>query len=146
MKFAKSITIILLLIAALVEWVANQKNANHIIAEKHIGKCKAVQFPGADAFHSFNKTAIIFECDGFHGPIEAMFVLSNNKIEKLVILNSSEGLDKSALNNPGFLKSFEQNVRDLPLDVDAVSGATISSQIVIDEMNRYIKEWNKKND
>lgn len=146
MKFAQSITIILLLVAALVEWVANQKNANHILAEKHIGKCEAVQFPGADAFQSSNKTAIIFKSDGFQGPIEAMFVLSNNTIEKLVILKSNEGLDKSALNNPEFLKSFEQNAQDLPLDVDAVSGATISSQIVIDAMNRCIKEWNKKND
>ncbi len=146
MKFARSITIILLLVAALVEWAVNQKNANHIISEKRIGKCETVQFPGADAFQSSSKTAIIFKCGGFQGPIKTLFVLSNDKIEKLEILKSSEGLDKSTLNNPDFLKSFEQNVQDLPLDVDAVSGATISSQIVIDEMNRHIKEWNKKND
>ena len=126
--------------------MVDQKSVHQIIAEKHIGECEAVEFLGAEAFQSSDKTAIVFESEGFQGPIEALFVMSNNEIEKLVILKSNEGLNKSALDNDNFLKSFEQNVENLPLDVDAVSGATISSQIVIDEMNQIIKEWNKKND
>ena len=144
MKIATGISISLLLLAALVEWTVDQNSASHIIAEKYIGECEAVKFPGVDAFQAADKTAIIFESEGFHGPIVALIVISNNEIEKLVILRSNGGLDRSALNDPGFLKSFQQNVEDLPLDVDAVSGATISSQIVIDEMNRIIKEWNTK--
>ena len=145
-KLSKSITVVLILLAILLEWIVEQKNINHSIAEKYIGQCVAIEFDGADAFQSASKTAILFKSKGFQGPIEALFIISDNEIEKLQILKSNEGLDKSALNSPKFLKSFELNVHDLPLDVDAVSGATISSQIIIDEMNRYIKEWNKKYD
>ncbi len=146
MKLATCISILLLLMAATVEWAVDQKSAYHIVAEKHIGECEAVRFQGAEAFQSSDKTAIVFECQGFQGPIEALFVITNNKVDKMVILKSNEGLDKSALTSPSFLKSFQQKVEDLPLDVDAVSGATISSQIVIDEMNQIIKEWNKNNE
>jgi Na+-translocating ferredoxin:NAD+ oxidoreductase RnfG subunit len=140
------ITIALLLLATIVEGVVDQKTANQIIAEKYIGECGAVAFTGADAFQSSDQIAIIFKIPGFQGPIEAMIILSNNEIEKLLILKSNEGLDKSALDNRDFLESFEQKVKDLPLEVDAIAGATITSQIVIDEMNRIIKEWNKKNE
>ncbi len=146
MKLATGISILLLLLAAIVEWVVDQKSAHQIIAEKHIGECEAVEFPGAEAFQSSDKTAIVFKSEGFQGPIEALFVISNNEIEKLVILKSNEGLNKSVLTNPNFLKSFEQNIENLPLDVDAISGATISSQIVIDDMNQIIEDWYKNND
>ncbi len=146
MKLATSITVVLLLLAAIVEWVVDQKSPNHIIAEKHIGECEAIKFPEADAFQSSNKTAIIFKCKGAQGPIEGLFVISKNEIEKLQILKSNEGTDKLALTNAEFLKSFQKNVLDLPIDVDAVAGATISSQIIIDEMNKHVKEWNKKDD
>ncbi len=146
MKLATSISILLLLVAAIVEWGVDQKSAYQIIAEEHIGTCEATEFLGAKAFQSSNKTAIFFKCTGFQGSIEGLFVISNNEIEKLMILKSNESLDKSALNYYNFLKSFEQNIEDLPIDVDAVSGATISSQIIIDEMNQIIKEWNKNNE
>ncbi len=146
MKLATSITVALLLFATIIEWGVDQKTPNHIIAEKHIGKCEAVNFLSADAFQSSSKTAILFKCKGFQGPIEALLIISNNEIEKLLILKSNEGLDKLALNNSKFLKAFQQNVLDLPIGVDAVAGATISSQLVIDEVNRYINEWNKKDD
>jgi Na+-translocating ferredoxin:NAD+ oxidoreductase RnfG subunit len=146
LKITTSCTIVLLLVAVLVEWLVEQKTQHHIIAEKYIGTCVSVEFSGADAFQSTNKTAIIFKCEGFHGSIKALFIISGDKIEKLQLLKSNEGIDKSVLENRHFLKSFQRNIEDLPMDVDAITGATISSQIVIDEMNRHIKEWNKKND
>ncbi len=140
MKLATGITILLLLIAAIVEGVVDQKSPYQIIAEKHIGDCEAVEFPGAEAFQSNDTTAIVFKREGFQGSIEALLVISNRKIEKLLILKSKEGLNKSVLNNDDFLQSFEQNIEDLPIEVDAVSGATVSSQIVIDEVNLIIEE------
>jgi hypothetical protein len=145
MKLGTGITIAFLLIAALVEWRLGD-SVNHFIAEKYIGECESIPFPNADAFQSSTKTVIIFNCDGSQGSIDALFILSKDEIEKLVILKSNEGLNKAALNNTTFLTSFEQDRHNLPLDVDAISGATISSQIIIDEMNQHIKEWNIIND
>ncbi len=145
-KIATITTVIVLMMAAIVEWRIDQRDVNHILAERYIGKCEPITFPGAKAFQSSDKTAVIFTQEGFQGTIEGLFVLSNNEIEQLVILKSFEGLDNTVLSNAKFLQSFERNVMDLPLDIDAISGATISSQIVIDEMNRCLKEWNKKND
>ncbi len=146
MKLATIITAAILLLAVIVEWGVAQKTQKHIIAEKYIGKCEAVNFPRENAFQSSSKTALFFKCKGFQGPIEGLYIISNNEIEQLLILKSNEGFDKLVLNNPKFLNSFKRNVLDLPFDVDAVAGATISSQIVIDEVNRQIKEWNKKDD
>lgn len=146
MKLTTTITIVFLLLAVLCEWLIDQKTPYHMIAENHIGKCETIEFSGADAFQSDNKTAIIFTCKGFQGSIKALVLVSSDEIEKVHVLKSNEGLNKSVLENLNFLKSFERNIHDLPLDVDAITGATISSQIVIDEMNRHIKEWNKKND
>ena len=145
-KLGSIITIILLLIVAIVEFGVDQKTPNHLIAEKHIGKCEAIEFLKEEVFQSSNQTTIFFKCKGVQGPIEVLFIISNNEIEKLLILKSNEGIDKLALNNTEFLKAFQQNMLDLPIDVDAVSGATISSQIIIDEMNKHVKEWNKKDD
>lgn len=146
LKLKTSSTIVFLLLAVLVEWMIVQKTPHHIVAEKYIGTCEAIKFSGADAFQSSNKTAIIFECKGFQGSIKALVVISSDEIEKIHILKSYEGLDKSVLENSNFLKSFERDIQDIPFDVDAITGATISSQIVIDEMNLHIKEWNKMND
>lgn len=140
MKLISGITISLVLLAGSIEWIVDQKSAGHISAEKHIGDCRAIEFSGVEAFRSSDKTAVIFKSDGVQGPIEALFVLSNDSIELLEILRSNEGLNRSALNDPHFLRSFQKNLQDLPLKIDAVTGATISSQIVIDEINRIIKD------
>jgi len=145
MKLSTSITIGLMLLAVLVELMVDQKSAGQLIAEQYIGECKSVSFSKTTAFQSSNKTAIFFKFKGFQGPVEALLVITNKKIEKLVIIKSNEGLDKSALDDPNFLKSFEQNLLDKPIIVDAVSGATISSQLIIDKINKILKEWNPEN-
>lgn len=142
-KTATIITLVLILLAFFAELMVDQKTPHYIVAEKHIGKCEAIEFSGADAFQSNNKTAIIFACEGFQGTIETLIVISNDEVEKIIILKSNEGLNKSGLDNHIFLKAFERNIDNLPFDIDAITGATISSQIIIDEMNLHLKEWNK---
>jgi len=144
MKLVSGITISLVLLAGSIEWMVDQKSVGHISAEKHIGDCRAIEFSGAEAFRSSDKTAVIIKAEGVQGPIEALFVLSNDSIELFEILRSNEGLNRSALNDPHFLRSFQQDLKDLPLKVDAVTGATISSQMIIDELNRIIKDRYEK--
>lgn len=146
MKLSYGISIGLLLFAVILESVVDQPSAAHKIAEQYIGVCEAVEFDGASAFQSSDKTAIVFESEGFQGPIQALFIITNEEIEKLAIVRSMDGMDRSILKDPEFLTSFEQNTKELPIQVDAISGATISSQIIIDDMNRHLKKWNEKDD
>ncbi len=146
MRSSTIITIGLFLIAAIAESVVDGKSAHHLLAEKTIGPCNVVSFSETKAYQGSDRTAIVIECAGAQGRIEGLLILSENEIEELVILRSREGLNRSALKDPEFQRSFQQNIDELPLEVDAVSGATVSSQIVIDEVNRCVKEWKKLNE
>ena len=95
------------------------------------------------AFQAGSRAALFFERRGMQGLIRGVVVVEGDQVVDLLILQSREGLDHNALDSPGFRSSFRHRPAKPPLIVDAVSGATISSQAVTDAVNVRLAQWVK---
>lgn len=91
-----------------------------------------------------DRNELPFECEGAQGPIHGVIVVDGEAIEEVRILSSKEGLDRRALRDSAFLESFRGKPIAEPIAVDTISGATISSQAVIDIVNDRLARERKQ--
>ncbi len=93
------------------------------------------------AFQAGSRAALFFERKGMQGLIRGVVVVEGDRVVDLLVLQSREGLDHDALDSSDFRTSFRDKPAKPPLIVDAVSGATISSQAVTDAVNVRLAQW-----
>jgi hypothetical protein len=150
----KSLKVLKLLTAgllAVVFWVAlrpPQSEADRELAEKLLGSAEVQHVQLSDAadppvFQAGSRAALFFERKGMQGLIRGVIVVEGDRVVDLMILQSREGLDHDALDSSDYLASFRDRPAKPPLIVDAVSGATISSQAVTDAVNARLALWGK---
>jgi hypothetical protein len=96
---------------------------------------------GPPAFRSGDRAVLFFDQVGVQGPIRGAIVIDADRITRLVLLRSSEGLDHTALSGGSIQESFRGQTAKPPLIVEAVSGATISSQKLTDAVSARLKLW-----
>ena len=105
---------------------------------------QAVQLPdgtAAGTYRAGSRAALFFEQRGMQGMIRGVILVEDDRVVDLRILKSREGHTKNVLHSPDFLASFRGRPAKPPLTVDAVSGATISSQAVTDAVNTRLAQW-----
>ena len=144
-----------LALASIYIWTAPK-----IALQKQLEISRALKevLPNADKFEKLgaglyigkkNKMAIgkVYMVDpvGYGGPIEMLVGIDNQKKVtgvKIVSLVETPGLGLNAA-NPKFLKQFIGKSRDDKLmakeDIDAIAGATITTQAVCDGVKKVIK-------
>ena len=123
-----------------------QSETDRELAENLLGSAEVqqVQLSDADdppAFQAGSRAALFFERMGMQGLIRGVVVIEDDRVIDLLVLQSHEGLDHDALDAPDFSASFHDLPAKPPLIVDAVSGATISSQAVTDAVNARLAQW-----
>jgi hypothetical protein len=123
-----------------------QSETDRGLAEDLLGSedVQQVQLSDADeppAFQAGARAALFFERIGMQGLIRGVVVIEDDRVIDLLVLQSHEGLDHDALDAPDFIASFHDLPAKPPLIVDAVSGATISSQAVTDAVNARLAQW-----
>ena len=96
---------------------------------------------GPPAFFAGSRAALFFQRNGMQGLIRGVIVVEDNRVVDLRVLESREGLDHDALDSPDFCTSFRDKPAKPPLVVDAISGATISSQALTDAVNARLAQW-----
>ncbi len=135
---------VLLLAAAVVLGLAlERQNGHRVQARQWIGpSLQIVPLKGPPAFRSNNQAVLFFETKGVEGPLHGAVVITGEKIENVFVTVSSEGIDRRALHDDrDFLQSFSGKAARSPLVVDAISGATISSQLVINAVSERLQQW-----
>lgn len=111
------------------------------LAEQMLGPVQRVPLPGPPAFRAGDRTVLFFECRGMSGPIHGAIVVSAQRISKVLILRSREGLTHTAFVSGRYLERFNEQSTAHPVVADAVSGATVSCQAVTDAVNRRLSVW-----
>lgn len=96
------------------------------------------------AFAAGPRVALPFVADGRQGEIRGVVVLGRGRIERVVVSAQREGWDLRALERPEWLAEFSGRRTDAPVVVDAVSGATLSSRILVDTVNERVRTWRSR--
>ena len=144
--YPRLLTVALLAIIFFLAMRGTQDARDEDLAKELLGSASPQQIELSDAadppaFRAGLRVALFFEKEGMQGPIRGVMVLQNDRIVDLRILESREGIGADPLDTPGFLQSFFGQPAKSPLTVDGVSGATITSQAVIDAVNARLAQW-----
>jgi hypothetical protein len=142
------LTAVMLIAVFLMALGRTQSETDRELAEKLLesAEVQQVQLSAAGdppVFQTGSRAALFFERKGMQSLIRGVIVIENDRVIDLVILQSHEGLDHDALDAPSFRAAYRNKPAKPPLIVDAVSGATISSQAVTDAVNARLVQWTK---
>ena len=98
-----------------------------------------------DGTYVVNTTTLAQDVEGYNGPTPVEVYIKKNKIVKVVPLKSQEGPKYVAKVKKGMLPKYEQmNVKKGTVqDVDAVTGATFTSQAVQENIRRAVAYYKK---
>ena len=98
-----------------------------------------------DGTYVINTTTLAQDVEGYNGPTPVEVYIRKNKIVKVVPLKSQEGPKYVAKVKKGMLPKYEQmNVKKGTVqDVDAVTGATFTSQAVQENIRRAVAYYKK---
>ncbi len=98
-----------------------------------------------DGTYIVNTTTLAQDVEGYNGPTPVEVYIKKNKIVKVVPLKSQEGPKYVAKVKKDMLPKYEQmNVKKGTVqDVDAVTGATFTSQAVQENIRRAVDYYKK---
>lgn len=98
-----------------------------------------------DGTYIVNTTTLAQDVEGYNGPTPVEVYIRKNKIVKVVPLKSQEGPKYVAKVKKDMLPKYEQmNVKKGTVqDVDAVTGATFTSQAVQENIRRAVAYYKK---
>jgi electron transport complex protein RnfG len=98
-----------------------------------------------DGTYVVNTTTLAADVEGYNGPTPVEVYIKKNKIVKVVPLKSQEGPKYVAKVKKDMLPKYEQmNVKKGTVqDVDAVTGATFTSQAVQENIRRAVAYYKK---
>jgi Na+-translocating ferredoxin:NAD+ oxidoreductase RnfG subunit len=114
-------------------------------SEQLLGHAAArVELETGAAFTAGPRVALPFAAVGRQGEIRGVVVLDGGRIERVVVTDQREGTDLRAMARPEWLARFSGRRIDAPVVVDAVSGATLSSRVVVDIVNERLRAWRSR--
>lgn len=93
------------------------------------------------AFRVDGRWLLFFDRPGKVGPIRGAILIDDDRIRELLLFEAREGVDHGALSDPALARSLVDQPARAPVEVDVVSGATISSQLLVDAVNACLQEW-----
>lgn len=96
---------------------------------------------GPLAYRAGGRWLLMVEGPGKVGPIRAALLIERDQIRELILLASREGIDGEALDGPSVPRSLAGQPARAPLRVDGVSGATVSAQLLTDQVNHSLSRW-----
>ena len=98
-----------------------------------------------DGTYIINTTTLAQDVEGYNGPTPVEVYIKKNKIVKVVPLKSQEGPKYVAKVKKGMLPSYEgMNVKKGNVqDVDAVTGATFTSDAIKENVRRAVAYYQK---
>ena len=141
----KIFTSALLLAVFVIALLPNGTVTDRQLAQQLLNSTQVEQavLDGPPMFFADSAAVLFFEREGMQGPIHGVIVVQDGVVKKLILLDAREGHDHRVLNSTDFLNAFSDQPAKPPIIVDAISGATISSQAVSDAVNARLSQWVK---
>ncbi|RKZ87219.1 MAG: hypothetical protein DRR19_13910 [Candidatus Parabeggiatoa sp. nov. 1] len=143
MKKSFLLTFFLLIAAFSFALVSEPYDHYKSLAVKHLGEeVDRIDMPGLPAFQNRDQVILFFSANGVEGLIEGAVVIKEEKIKNVLLMRSREGLDHNALDET-HLALYRERKTEFPVVVEAISGATVSSRILVNATNERIRAWRK---
>ena len=134
-------TAVLLAAACALDLALPRVDAERRLAEEVLGECERVDVEGLAAYRSGDRALLFFEGRGTQGPIRGTIELEGERIREVRLHVAREGVDRTALQRANAAGSFGGRIAAPPVAIPAVTGATVSTQALVDAVNRRLKEW-----
>ncbi|NOX09943.1 MAG: hypothetical protein GXP22_10750 [Gammaproteobacteria bacterium] len=119
------------------------KDGIQIQANRIIGINKKVILNDKPVFYNEKFTFLPFEAIGAQGKISGYIVLQDKLVSNAKITRSREGLTFIVFNKSNVLNQLLGQSIANPIRIDAVTGASISTQVLNDSINERIQDWKK---
>ncbi len=100
-----------------------------------------VELEGGPAFRVGARWLLFFERQGKVGPIRGAISVEDDRVRELHLFEAREGIDHGAFSDRSMARSLIDQPARAPVEVEVVSGATISSQRLIDAVNASLEQW-----
>ena len=135
------LSIVLFLSAIILSFTVSPKNEEQQLAEKLLGQVVRIPIESPDAYQSGDNAILFFRYKGFQGQVHGALVVKKDHLEEVVILKGREGVNNDIFQSKGLLEDFRHHPVYTPIVVDAVSGATVTCQKLIDIVNQRLHQW-----
>ena len=136
------ITVGILLVALMLELAWSRPDPEQQLALRLLGASgQRVELENGPAFRVGARWLLFFERSGKVGPIRGAISIEDDRIRELHLFEAREGIDHSAFPNRPMARSLIDQPARAPVEVEVVSGATISSQLLIDAVNASLEQW-----
>lgn len=100
-----------------------------------------LELEGGPAFRVGARWLLFFDRQGKAGPIRGAIAIEDDQIRELHLFDVREGIDRNAFSDGSIAHALIDQAAKAPVEVEVVSGATISSQRLIDSINVTLEQW-----
>ncbi len=115
--------------------------ARHLLGTSSKSDQERIELDSGPAFRVGTRWLLCFDQQGHVGPIRGAILLEDDLIQEIHLFEAHEGIDHNALSDLTISRSLVGQPALAPLEFDGLSGATISSQILIDAIDDCLSQW-----
>ncbi|MDP6615741.1 MAG: FMN-binding protein [Gammaproteobacteria bacterium] len=135
-------TVAVLLAALLLDLAWSAPDRHRQMAQRVLGADgERIELESGPAFRVGPNWLLFFDYQGNVGPIRGAVLIEDDTIRELHLFEVREGINQNAFSDPTLAQSLAGQPAKAPVEVDVVSGATISSQMLTDAINESLVQW-----
>jgi hypothetical protein len=141
-KRERLVTVALLVVALLLDLAWTPPDSYRQIAQGLLGADgERIELATGPAFRAGPRWLLFFDKQGHVGPIRGAVLIADESIQALHLFEAHEGISRTAFSDPTLARSLVGQPARAPVEVDAITGATVSSQILTDAINESLIQW-----
>ncbi|MCP4048067.1 MAG: FMN-binding protein [Gammaproteobacteria bacterium] len=100
-----------------------------------------IELKTGPAFRVGSRWLLFFDHPGKVGPIRGAVLVEDDNIHSLHLFEAHEGINRDAFADPTLVQSLAGLPAKAPVEIDVITGATISSQMLADAVNETLVQW-----
>ena len=136
------VTSAVLVAALLLDLTWSRPDPERQLAQRLLGADgQRIELDSGPAFRVGARWLLFFDRPGKVGPIRGAILVEDESIRELHLFEAHEGVDHSAFSDPTLAHSLIDQPARAPVEVAVISGATISSQLLIDAVDSCLEQW-----
>ncbi|HJP04374.1 MAG: FMN-binding protein [Gammaproteobacteria bacterium] len=135
-------TVAVLLAALLLDLAWSSPDQHRQLAQRVLGADgERIELESGPAFRVGPSWLVFFDHQGNVGPIRGAILIEDDNIRELHLFEAREGINQNAFSDPTLAQSLVGQPAKAPVEVDVISGASISSQLLTDAINESLVQW-----
>ena len=100
-----------------------------------------IELESGPAFRVGPRWLLFFDQQGNVGPIRGAVLIADDNIQELHLFEAHEGISRTAFSDPTLARSLVGQPARAPVEIDVITGATVSSQLLTDAINESLIQW-----